>query len=50
MDDLPKDRMMKEPLFTFCGIDMLELFLVKNGCKEIKRYGNFFLVDPYTLR
>ena len=50
MDDLPKDRMMKEPLFTSCGIDMLELFVAKNGCKEIKRYGNFFLVEPYTLR
>lgn len=50
MNDLPKDRMSKEPLFTFCGVDMFEIFLVKNGCKEIKRYGDSFLAESYTLR
>ncbi|XP_013402109.1 uncharacterized protein LOC106167786 [Lingula anatina] len=37
--DLPKDRVEPTPPFTYCGIDCFEPFLVKQGRKEMKRYG-----------
>ena len=36
---LPKDRMSEEPPFTHCGIDLFGPFVVKDGRKEVKRYG-----------
>ena len=33
------ELLSKEPPFTYCGIDMFGLILVKEGCKEVKRYG-----------
>ena len=31
--------MREEAPFTFCGVDMFGPFVVKNGRKEMKRYG-----------
>ena len=38
MADLPKDRMCIEPLFTYCGVDILGSFVVKDCQKEVKKY------------
>ena len=42
MADLPTDRTMDEPPFTNCGVDMFGPFLIKEGRKEVKRYGALF--------
>ena len=42
MSDLPEDRMETSPPFTFCGMDCFGPFYVKEGHKEIKRYGLLF--------
>lgn len=42
MADLPNDRMETAPPFTYCGVDLFGPFLVKEGRKEIKRYGVIF--------
>ena len=34
--------MREEAPFTFCGVDMFGPFVVKNGRKEMKRYGAFY--------
>ena len=39
---LPKDRMCEEPPFTYCGVDLFGLFVVKEGRKELKRYRKLF--------
>ncbi|XP_023805606.1 uncharacterized protein LOC111946470 [Oryzias latipes] len=39
MADLPKDRMETTPPFTYCGMDCFGPFYVKEGRKELKRYG-----------
>ena len=39
MADLPIDRTIDEPTFTNCGVDMFGPFLIKEGRKELKRYG-----------
>ncbi|XP_029922895.1 uncharacterized protein LOC115370126 [Myripristis murdjan] len=39
MSDLPKERCEISAPFTFCGMDCFGPFAVKNGRKEIKRYG-----------
>ena len=39
MADLPEDRTIDEPPFTNCGVDMFGPFLIKEGRKELKRYG-----------
>ena len=39
MADLLKERLSQEPPFTYCGIDMFGPILVKEGRKEMKRYG-----------
>ena len=39
MADLPRERLFQEPPFTYCGIDMFGPILVKEGRKEMKRYG-----------
>ena len=36
--DLPKDRMCIVPPFTYCGVDIFGLFVVKDDRKEVKKY------------
>ena len=42
MADLPKERLSEEPPFMYCGVDLFGLFLVKDGRKEVKRYGALY--------
>ncbi|XP_038070490.1 uncharacterized protein LOC119739571 [Patiria miniata] len=42
MADLPKDRVEPSPPFTFCGMDCFGPFTVREGRKEIKKYGVIF--------
>ncbi len=42
MADLPKERTEASPPFTYCGIDCFGPFIVKEGRKELKRYGLLF--------
>lgn len=39
MVDLPEERCEISAPFTFCGMDSFGPFAVKNGRKEVKRYG-----------
>ena len=42
MADLPNDRTLDGPPFTNCGVDMFGPFWIKEGRKELKRYGTLF--------
>ncbi|XP_047483301.1 uncharacterized protein LOC125035146 [Penaeus chinensis] len=42
MSDLPPERLEPAPPFTYCGIDYFGPFFVKEGRKEVKRYGVLF--------
>ena len=42
MADLPKSRIEPEAPFTYCGVDMIGTFFVKEGRKEVKRYATLF--------
>ena len=42
MCDLPPDRTKPAPPFTYCGVDLFAPFVVKEGRKELKRYGSVF--------
>nr|XP_021322660.1 uncharacterized protein LOC108179640 [Danio rerio] len=42
MADLPEERTETSPPFTCCGIDCFGPFIVKEGRKELKRYGLLF--------
>lgn len=42
MADLPGDRKEIAPPFTYCGMDCFRPFYVKEGRKELKRYGLLF--------
>lgn len=42
MADLPTERVVPSPPFTYCGMDCFGPFLVKQGRKEVKRYGLLF--------
>ena len=42
MADLPKDRVSESPPFTYCGVDIFGLFLVKERWRGLKRYGALF--------
>ena len=42
MGDLPFERSEEMPPFTYCGIDYFGPVLVKEGRKELKRYGVLF--------
>ena len=39
MADLPKDRVTAGPPFTFTGVDFFHPYVIKEGRKELKRYG-----------
>ncbi|XP_070203556.1 uncharacterized protein [Littorina saxatilis] len=39
MSDLPEERVEASPPFTYCGVDCFGPFHVKDGRKEVKRYG-----------
>ncbi|XP_057709746.1 uncharacterized protein LOC130927761 [Corythoichthys intestinalis] len=39
MADLPEERMETSPPFTYCGMDSFGPFYIKDGRKELKRYG-----------
>ncbi|KAI3376816.1 hypothetical protein L3Q82_000074 [Scortum barcoo] len=42
MADLPRERMETAPPFTYCGMDCFGPFYVKEGRRELKRYGLLF--------
>lgn len=42
MADLPSDRVDPSTPFTYCGVDYFGPFFVKEGRKELKRYGALF--------
>ena len=42
MADLPEKRLEPEGPFTYCGVDMIGTFFVKEGRKELKRYAVLF--------
>ena len=42
MADLPDERVTPSPPFTHCGCDMVGPFIIKEGRKELKRYGCLF--------
>ena len=42
MASLPRDRMCEEPPFTYCSVGFFGPFVVKEGRKELKRYGTLF--------
>ncbi|KAK3746502.1 hypothetical protein QZH41_001765 [Actinostola sp. cb2023] len=42
MADLPEDRLQPAPPFTYCGVDYFGPWYVKEGHKELKRYGVLF--------
>jgi hypothetical protein len=42
MAHLPSDRLESTPPFTFCGVDYFGPWIIKEGRKELKRYGVLF--------
>lgn len=42
MSSLPSDRLEPAPPFTYCAVDLFGPFIVKEGRKELKRYGVLF--------
>lgn len=42
MSDLPFDRVDPAPPFSYCGVDYFGPFYIKEGRKELKRYGVIF--------
>ena len=49
MGDLPLERLTETPPFTYVGLDLFGLFIVKEGRKELKRYGvNFCPAEQFT--
>ena len=42
MADLPVDRLESVPPFTFCAVDYFGKWNIKEGRKEVKRYGVLF--------
>ena len=42
MSDLPEDRLEPTPPFTYCAVDYFGPFIIKDGRKELKRYGVLF--------
>ena len=42
MADLPEDRLEPAPPFTFCAVDYFGPWYIKDGRRELKRYGVLF--------
>ena len=42
MADLPDDRLEPSPPFTYCAVDYFGPWLIKEGRRELKRYGVLF--------
>ena len=42
MAEFPEVRTKTAPPFTYCGVDCFGPFMVKEGRKEVKRYGLLF--------
>ena len=42
MADVPKNRISPAPPFTYTGVDYFGAFIIKEGRKEVKRYGALF--------
>ena len=42
MADLPDDRLKPSPPFTYCAVDYFGPWLIKEGRRELKRYGVLF--------
>ena len=42
MSNLPSDRLELSPPFTYCAVDFFGSFYIKEGRKELKRYGALF--------
>ena len=42
MANLPEHRLEPAPPFTHCGVDYFGPFVIKEGRKELKRYGVLF--------
>lgn len=42
MANLPTNRLSMEPPFTYCGVDIFGPFYIKEGRKQMKRYGVLF--------
>ena len=42
MADLPAERIIPVPPFTYCGVDLFGPFQIKQERKEVKRYGVLF--------
>ena len=42
MADLPEDRLEPSPPFTYCAVDYFGPWLIKEGQRELKRYGVVF--------
>ena len=42
MADLPEERITSAPPFTYCGVYLFGPFQIKQGRKEVKRYGVLF--------
>ena len=42
MSDLPVDRVSPAPPFTYCAVDLFGPFVIKEGRRELKRYGCLF--------
>ena len=42
MADLPLDGLQPAPPFTFCRVDYFGPFYIKDGRRELKRYGVLF--------
>ena len=43
MADLPQNRMIAAPPFTYYGVDLCGSFIIKKGRKEVKRYACLFI-------
>ena len=49
MSDPPVQRLTVKPPFTYVGLDLFGPFIVKEGRKELKRYGvNFCPAEQFT--
>ena len=42
MAELPRERSQESPPFSFCGMDCFDPFMVREGRKELKKYGVLF--------